>query len=122
MSGERGSTSIQHIFLLPALFTLMFTFVQGAMYYQGKTIAIAAAEEGARVAAGEDGTIGDGEAAAVVYVGNTTLGLSDTSAVGSTTGDTVTMTVTTHTVSVIPGLDPRVVQTASLPLEQLTAG
>lgn len=119
---ERGSSTIQHVILLPALFTLMFMFVQGAMYYQGKTIAIAAAEEGARVAAAEGATLRAGEVAAERYVGNTTVGLSGTTASGRLNGDTVTITVTTHTLSFVRRWHPEVEQSATLPLERLTAG
>lgn len=100
----------------------MFTFVQGAMYYQGRAIAIAAAEEGARVAAAEGGTLPQGMSAAQRYVTDTTLGLSGTSASGRQTPDQVTVTVTTHTVSLIPEWNPQVVQSATLPIEQLTTG
>ncbi|MBL0884848.1 TadE/TadG family type IV pilus assembly protein [Myceligenerans indicum] len=117
---ERGSASIQYVFILPALFTLMFAFVQGAMYYQGKTIAIAAAEEGARIAASEGGTLAEGQAAARLYVANTTVGLSGTLVSGAGSADQVTITVTTHTVSLVPAWSPTVVQSASLPVERIT--
>lgn len=108
------------MFILPALFTLMFVFVQGAMYYQGKTIAIAAAEEGARTAAAEGGTLAEGQAAAQRYVANTTVGLSGTLVSGTRSADRVTITVNTHTVSLIPDWNPSVVQSASLPVERIT--
>lgn len=117
---ERGSVTIQHVFILPTLFTMMFGFVQGAMYYQGKAIAIAAAEEGARTAAAEGGTLAEGQAAALRYVENTTVGLSGTSVSGSQGVDQVTITITTHTVSLVPEWQPEVVQSASLPVERLT--
>jgi Flp pilus assembly protein TadG len=108
------------VFILPALFTLMFVFVQGAMYYQGKTIAIAAASEGARIAAAEGGLLAEGKAAAAQYVANTTVGLSGTSVSGSATPDRVTITVSARTVSLVPKWNPTVVQTVSLPVERVT--
>ena len=53
---ERGSVTIQMVFLMPALFLLMFLGLQGALYYHAKQVALAAAQEGAREAGSETGT------------------------------------------------------------------
>ncbi len=45
---ERGSVTIQMVFLMPALFLLMFLGLQGALYYHAKQVALAAAQEGPR--------------------------------------------------------------------------
>ncbi|MGI5188963.1 TadE/TadG family type IV pilus assembly protein [Promicromonospora sp. CA-289599] len=119
-AGERGSASIEQVFLLPALFTLMFMFVQGAMLYQGRAVALAAAQEGARAAAAEHGTTGAGVSAAHEYVSTTTVGLKGTTVTGLRTATQATVTVTTHTVSLIPGWEPTVEQSATLPVERIT--
>lgn len=49
-AGERGSTSIQMVMLLPVLFTVMFLGLQGALYYYASNVAGAAAHEGASAA------------------------------------------------------------------------
>ena len=118
--GERGSATIEHVFLLPALFTLMFVFVQGAMLYQGRAVALAAAQEGARAAAAEHGTTGAGVSAAHEYVSTTTVGLKGTSVTGQRTATHATINVTTHTVSLVPGWTPTVEQSATLPVERIT--
>ncbi|MFE7506711.1 TadE/TadG family type IV pilus assembly protein [Promicromonospora sp. NPDC057488] len=117
---ERGAATIEYVFLLPALFTLMFVFVQGAMLYQGKAVALAAAQEGARAAAAEHGTTGAGTAAAHEYVNATTVGLKGTTVNGLRTATHATITITTHTVSLVPGWSPTVTQSATLPLERIT--
>jgi Flp pilus assembly protein TadG len=117
---ERGSVTIQHVFLMPALFTLMFVFVQGAMFYQGRAVALAAAEEGVRVAAAEQGTAYSGIAAANQYIDQTTIGLSSTSVTGTRTAAQAVITVRTHTVSLVPGWRPTITQSATLPVERLT--
>ena len=53
---ERGTASIQLVILMPALFTLLFVGMQAAMIYHGRTVAIAAAQEGARATAAQNGT------------------------------------------------------------------
>lgn len=120
LHGDRGSATIQHVFLLPALFTLMFVFVQGAMLYQGRAVALAAAQEGARVAAAEHGTASAGVTAAHRYVGTTTIGLTGTTVTGTRTATEASITITAHTVSLVPGWRPTVTQSAHLPVERLT--
>lgn len=117
---ERGSATIQMVVLMPALFTLMFLGVQAAVLYQGRTITLAAAQEGARVSAAEDGTNAAGVAAASDFVASTSAGLKKTSVSGNRTATTATITVTTHTVSLIPFVSPKITQSASMPVERLT--
>ena len=66
--GERGVATVQLVVLMPALFALMFTAMQAALIYHGRTVAIAAAEQGAQAAAAQSGTSGDGRAAATAFV------------------------------------------------------
>src|SRR3954464_7868165 len=61
---ERGSVSIELVVLLPALFAVMFLGMQAALYYHAKTVAIAAAQQGARAAGAEQGRESDGVGAA----------------------------------------------------------
>ena len=53
---EAGVASIQIVVLMPVLFLLMFIGMQAAIIYHGRTVAIAAAQEGARAAAAQNGT------------------------------------------------------------------
>ena len=117
---ERGSATIQMVVLIPALFTLMFLGVQAAVLYQGRTIALAAAQEAARASASADGTNAAGIAAASDFVTSTSAGLKNTSVSGNRTATTATITVTTHTVSLIPFVSPKITQSASMPVERLT--
>lgn len=120
---ERGSVSIQLVILLPALFAVLFLGMQAALYYHARTVAIAAAQEGARAAGAETGTRSDGVQAAqdfVVEAGGDDV-LEGASATSDRTATTVTVTVTGHSLSVIPGWSPRIVQSASLPVERLTS-
>lgn len=117
---ERGSTTIQMVILMPALFTLLFLGVQAALMYQGRAIALAAAQEGARDAAGENGTRQAGIATAQSFVATSTAGLKATTVTGSRTPVEARVTVTARTVSVIPGWKPTIVQSASMPVEKAT--
>jgi len=119
---ERGSSSIQMVMLMPALFSIMFLGMQGALYYHARTVAIAAAQEGARAAGSQNGTAAEGVSAASSFVSDAggrdvlpgahmTSGRSATSA---------TVTVTGTSLSVIPGWSPAVSQSASVPVERIT--
>ncbi|CUR58109.1 Putative membrane TadG /TadE protein [metagenome] len=121
--GERGSVSIELVILLPALFAVMFLGMQAALFYHARTVAIAAAQEGARAASGENGKSSDGTIAASTFItdaGGDSV-LSGASATANRTTTTVTVTVTGHSLSVIPGWNPTITQSASLPVERLTA-
>ena len=65
---EEGSLSLELVVLLPVLFTLLFLGTQIALFYQARSVAIAAAADGARTAGGENATAADGEAAAWSFI------------------------------------------------------
>ena len=108
------------VILLPPLFGLMFVGMQAALLYQGRAVALAAAQEGAREAASETGTVTAGTQAAERYLEATTTGLSGITVVGQRTATSVTVRVTATTLSVIPGWTPTVRQSATLPIERVT--
>ncbi|WP_167008843.1 TadE family protein [Mumia sp. ZJ430] len=120
---ERGSVSIELLIVLPALFAVMFLGVQAALIHHAKSVAIAAVQEGARAAGGEEGTASDGVRAANGFLakagGSDVITRTRTTARRATTN--VTVTVQGRSLSVIPGWRPRVVQSASRPVERLTA-
>lgn len=119
----RGSASVEFVILLPVLFAVMFLGMQAALSYHARTVAIAAAQEGARAAAAENGKSSDGINAAYAFIsdagGNDVLSGASTTA--NRTATTVTVTVTGYSLSVIPGWNPVITQSASLPVERLTA-
>ena len=120
---DRGSVSIELVILLPVLFAVMFLGMQAALFHHARTVAIAAAQEGARAAGGENAQSSDGIRAASAFI-NDAGGddvLTDANATADRTATTVTVTVSGHSLSVIPGWRPVVTQSASLPVERLTA-
>lgn len=120
---ERGSVSVELVILLPTLFAVMFLGMQAALFYHARTIAIAAAQEGARAAGGEHGKESDGVQAATAFVqeaGGDDV-LSGTTTTANRSATTVTVVVEGHSLSVIPGWSPVVRQVASVPVERVTA-
>ena len=102
----------------------MFLGMQAALFYHARTVAIAAAQEGARAAGGENGRESDGVRAANAFI-------ADAGGDDVLTGATVDgephrdhghgRRCVGHSLSVIPGWTPVVRQVASVPVERLTA-
>lgn len=120
---ERGSATIELLILLPVLFAVMFVGMQAALYHHARTVAIAAAQEGVRVAGGEEGSKVSGAAAATSFVADAGGDdvLADATITVSRTATTATVVVKGVSLSVIPGWNPAVLQSASTPVERVTA-
>lgn len=112
------------VLLLPLAFSLLFLAVQGGVYYQGRTVALSAAQEGARSAAGYEATNGDGESAALAFArragGDSVFNNPAVSVERDPAAGQVTVEVTGSTGSFVPGWDPEVTQTASRTIEEFT--
>jgi Flp pilus assembly protein TadG len=113
--------------LFPVVLLMFFGVIQGALYFHGRNVAQAAAEQGVRAAraAGQSDR-------AVTAATQARQFLSDTGELGNLTGllitptveaDQVRVTVTAHTISLLPGLNgPPITATASGPVERFTNG
>ena len=110
--------TVQLVVLMPALFALMFAGVQAAMFYHGRTVAIAAAQEGARAAAAQNSSGVRG--AAREGPGRVGVPSEESPRSRSRSATTATTVVTGSILSVIPGWTPTVTQSASAPVERLT--
>lgn len=119
---EDGSASLQIIVLMPALFLMMFVGMQAALIYHGRTVAIAAAQEGARAAAAQVWSPGAGEVAAAEFVASAGGEgvLSGVTVTASRDTTTATVVVSGTTLSVVPGWTPQITQSASAPVERIT--
>lgn len=118
---ERGAASIEMVVLLPALFAVLFLGMQSALYFHARTVAIAAAQEGARAAAAEDARSGAGVAAANAFLADAGDALEYPSIKPGRTATTASIMVSGRALSVIPGWRPRVTHTARAEVERITA-
>lgn len=108
--------------LLPALFAVLFLGMQAALYYHARTVAIAAAQEGARAAGAEAGSESRGVDAANAFIddiGNDVL--QHAVAQAERTATTATVVIEARSLSVIPGWSPVIRQSATVPVERVTA-
>lgn len=122
LRGERGSLTIEATILFPALLGIMFLGVQAAMWFHARSVAIGAAADGARAQSLERAAEGDGRAAALDFVssagGDDVLRGVEVSSSQSPTS--VSVTVVGSSMSLVPGWDPSVEQSATVPLERIT--
>lgn len=119
---DRGSVTIQIVILAPVMFLFLFMAVQAGLWFHARSLALGAAMDGARVAAGEAATSGAGAAAAADFLtqGGGDGVLLDAGISGARSATTATVTVTGTAPSVIPGWAPTITQSASLPVERIT--
>ena len=117
---ERGSASVQLVMILPVMLSLVWAAVGAAMFFYGRTTAIAAAQAGATAGAAEDGTVAQCRAAAADMVARVGDALQQVTITCRRTPTTVTVTITGATLSLLPGWTPTLTQTATVPIERLT--
>ena len=135
---ESGVSAIEFVFLTPILFFLIFATVQFAVYFFARHVAIAAAQEGARVARAEaanpaENWSGDAKVKAVAWINqlgpsllkkdcanHPTTACVNTrmTGVAGNADWTVYVTVTADVPSLFPGLGMSVTETSSGPVEQ----
>ncbi|WP_286175691.1 TadE/TadG family type IV pilus assembly protein [Arthrobacter sp. NEB 688] len=107
---------------MPALFAVMFLGLQAALVYHARTLALAAAQEGARAAGAERSSVAAGASSARSFLDDTAGdALSATTVSARRTATTSTVTITGRALSVIPGWQPHVTQSASVPVERITS-
>lgn len=113
--------------LFPVVLLVLFGVIQGALYFHGRNVVMAAAEQGVRAARADSQSDRAGTAAAQAR-----QFLADTGELDNLTGlsitpdvdtDTVRVTVAARTVSLLPGVPGLAVsQTASGVIERFTNG
>jgi Flp pilus assembly protein TadG len=134
MRRDRGSASVELVILAPALLLLVWLGVQFAFWFQGREVALAAAQAGARVARQEANINANwqqnSQQAATNYynaLGTKLLNGVQAAATGSGGAPVaqVQVTVSGTVASVVPGLTLNITETVSGPVEcfrPITAG
>jgi Flp pilus assembly protein TadG len=120
---DDGSSAIELVLLTPVLIALIFTVVQAALLWNAQHAAVAAAQQGARLArtssTGSDTSVRD---ATVAYLHSIGASLLDAPTVSvHEAGGWATVTVTAHAVSLLPGATLTVRGTSRGPVEMFTA-
>jgi len=109
------------VIALPLVLTVLFLAVQAGMWFYARSIALAAAQSGARTSSMLNSTLQAGLADAQSFAaeaGGTTL--TGVTVTGDRSATSTTLTVTGHTVRLVPFMDLTVSQVATLPVERYT--
>jgi Flp pilus assembly protein TadG len=120
---ERGAATLEIAVLFPVVLAITFGVIEISLWYHARDVALAAAEEGVRVATADGSSVsaGVGEAstfAARAGADGILTGVAVTSASNATD---VTITVSGDALTLFTGWTGlRVSQTASGPIEQFT--
>lgn len=116
---DSGRASLEMILIAPVLLFVIMAGLQVGFIAHARNIAMGAAEEGARESARLAGGGGRGEARTFARdVSNGTL--SGITVEQSRSRNQITTTVRGNVVSLVPGWNPTVVQSATYPIERFT--
>lgn len=118
---ERGAAGpVTAAIVVPTIMMLIATGIQVGLWFVARSAAMTSAEEGARAMAAQQASQGDGCAAAQSFATRAGANLFTVDEVTCTRGDMSTVTVRGRGLSMIPGMPVEVLQSASLPVEQVS--
>ncbi len=121
---RRGmSATTQLALVAPMIFAFVLLALQASTWFYARSIALAAAETGARVSAGRTASLGEGLAAAEAFAtGTGGRTFTSVAVTGNRSGEFTTITVTGEAARLLPlvPMTLTVSQTATLPVERLT--
>jgi Flp pilus assembly protein TadG len=119
---ERGSggTSLGFILLMPAVLLLIFGGIQFGMHNYARSLAVAAAQAGARAATQAPASTQRGQQAAEDFVAHQAAGtLTDAVITVTQAGGQITVTVTAAAPTLVPLAHPHVAGQASAAIDVL---
>jgi Flp pilus assembly protein TadG len=121
-SGERGAASVELAVTFPVVLLLVMTLIQAALWFYARSVALGAAQEGAREGRVQPASTARAQSAAEGFLDQTASDLltgRDVTVSGSPTS--IAVTVTGTSLSLFPGLSGwSVTQTAVGPVERPT--
>ncbi|WP_245852539.1 TadE/TadG family type IV pilus assembly protein [Blastococcus aggregatus] len=122
LSGERGAASMELAITFPVVLLLVMTLIQAALWFHARSIALGAAQEGAREGRVQPASTARAESAAKGFLDQTAADLltgRDVTVAGSPSS--IEVTVTGTSLSLFPGFSGwSVTQSAAGPVERPT--
>jgi Flp pilus assembly protein TadG len=120
LSGERGAASLELAIAFPVVLLLVMTLIQAALWFHARSVALGAAQEGAREGRVQPASTARAQSAAEDFLEQTAQDLltgRDVAVAGSPT--TIQVTVSGTSLSLFPGLPGwSVTQSAVGPVER----
>ena len=116
---DRGALSLTYVVILPVVFLFLASVIQASFWFLARDAALAAARQGADVARAAGSSMTAGHAAAMSFARQAGYGflLQPRASVRPAGGATVSVTVSGHVPSFVPGLDVNVRETVLAPVE-----
>src|SRR4051794_25511254 len=118
---DAGLSTLEAVFTVPVIMLMILGIVQAGMWWYARQVALTAAQEGARAARAYEASNADGAAKANSYLsqvdGGTGSILNDPQISVRRSGDTVTVEVRGHVVTLVPGLSVSIDVTSTGPAE-----
>lgn len=117
---DGGALTLSYVAVLPFVFLFFMVLIQASFWFLARDAALAAARQGADAARALGASRAAGPSAALSFARRAGQGyLEDPVASGSgSTGATVSITVSGHVPSFVPGLVVRVSETVQAPAEK----
>jgi Flp pilus assembly protein TadG len=120
-SRDRGAGVVEFVIIALPLLVVTFMVVQAALVYYARSTALAAATQGANAARAHNAPSDAGQSRVNNFLNQAGGGLRNHQFSLSRTDTDMTVTVTGNAVSVIPGFDFAVSQSASGPIERFVS-
>ncbi|MEU9072062.1 TadE family protein [Streptomyces sp. NPDC048306] len=114
---ERGDSVVEFAVIFPVVLVLVFTVIEGALYFHARSVAARAAQVGVDAGRSYDAGPGDGAAAARAFLARTGNSVEASEVSVDSDGDQIAVTVTGRVSSLVPGLEFTVRQRAQAPVE-----
>jgi len=118
---DRGTHTVEFAIVALPLLIVTFMVIQAALVFHARSMALAAATQGAQVARGYGSSLAAGRTKAEGFLESVGQGLHDPEVEVVTSGTDVTVTVTGSAPSIIPFMTFNVSQSASGPIERFVS-
>jgi hypothetical protein len=115
-----GALTLSYVAVMPFVFVFIMVFIQASFWFLARDAALAAARQGADTARAMDAPPAAGLAAALAFARQAGLGYLEnpTASASGSTGSTISITVSGHVPSFVPGLIVHVSETVQAPVEE----
>ncbi|MER5696028.1 TadE family protein [Streptomyces mirabilis] len=115
---DRGATALDFSMVVPLAFLLLFTLIQGGLWFHGRSVAHHAAQQAVDAQRAYDAATGAGAAAASDYLARMGGSLTGASVHVDDDGNTVSVQVEGSVINLVPGWTGHVSQSVQAPVEK----
>ena len=117
---DGGALTLSYVVVLPVVFLFLMSVIQASFWFLARDAALAAARQGADTARAAGATLGSGQSTALSFARQAGSGylMNPAATVQRSNAATVSVTVSGHVPSFVPGLTVNVSETVQAPVEE----